>query len=237
MGNISTHKIAVTGATGLLGRELSRYLDFIPVTHQMVDITNKEQVEKVFNEINPDVIVHLAAISKATTAELDKDVAYKTNVVGTANVASVAKHLIYMSTDYVFDGNKGMYTEDDKPNPQTYIGLTKYLGEKEARKAKRYTIIRTSFKEIPYPHSVVPGNMFSSADYIPIIAYKLAQAIKHYDKLPNTLHIGTERKRLYDLARKTKDVGMISRSDVNIPLPYDCSLDTSLYDSLCSNWE
>lgn len=237
MGNISTNKIAVTGSTGILGRELSRYLSFIPVTRDMVDIRNKEEVEKTFKEIDPDVTVHLAAISRATDAEANMDLAYDTNVLGTRNVSSVSKHIIYISTDYVFNGEDGYYNEKDTPDPQTYIGLTKYLGELEAKKAKRYTIIRTSFKEIPYRHPVAPVDMFTSADYVPIIAYHIANCIKHASELPEILHVGTERKTIVTLARKTRQVQEIVRDDISISLPYDCSLDTSLYDRLCSNWE
>ncbi|HAR37138.1 MAG TPA: hypothetical protein DCS09_00315 [Porphyromonadaceae bacterium] len=226
-------KIAITGADGLLGTNLKPYLDFIPLTQKDFDVTNYKEVKEVMTRIKPDIVVHLAAISTALQAEADRSYAMKVNVEGTKNMVELSKKFVFLSTDYVFDGRKGMYKEDDKPNPQTFIGITKYLAEEEVKHHPNTTIIRTSFKEVPYRHDQVPGEMYSSADYVPIIAYLVSKAIQ-FPRLPPILHVATERKWLVDLARKTKpNIKIISLRDVVIPIPRDCSLDVSLFTSLC----
>ncbi len=84
--------------------------------------------------MKPDVIIHTAALTDVDRCEVDKDLAYKINVEGTKIIAEMARKfnsfLIYISTDYVFDGNKGLYKEDDETNPVNYYGYTKLLGEK-----------------------------------------------------------------------------------------------------------
>ena len=222
--------ILVTGAKGLLATNLANYLDFVGIDREY-DIRDAKIIEKVFKRIKPDLVVHLAAIVDATDS--NKDLMWGTNVLGTQNVALNSPHLIYISTDYVFDGKKGNYKENDLINPQSYYAESKAKGEIETHWAKKYTIIRTSFKPIPFKHDQAPDNMFTSADYVPIIAYNIALAIKNYKKLPPFLHIGTERKSVYDLAIRTKpNVKRIKLKDIKANLPRDCSLNTDLWKSL-----
>ena len=89
---------------------------------------------EVIHEIMPDVIIHTAALTNVDGCEANKELAYKINVEGTKRMWEIANELdvflIYVSTDYVFSGEKGMYKEDDEPNPVNYYGYTKFLGEK-----------------------------------------------------------------------------------------------------------
>ena len=139
-------KILITGASGLYGRKLTQV---IPKTHQIYsayiknkpthgtpirfDISNKNQVEKVFEKTNPEVVVHPAALTNVDTCETNKPLAWKINVEGTRNTAEVAKKcnafFLYMSTDYVFNGKKGNYAETDAPDPINYYALTKLKAE------------------------------------------------------------------------------------------------------------
>ena len=222
--------ILVTGANGLLGTTLANYLNFTGIDVDDCDIRDFKQVEKVFKKLKPDVTVHLAAIVDAT--DTDKQLAWDTNVVGTENVALCSNHLIYISSDYVFDGQQGDYKETDIPNPQSFYGITKLLGEQAAKFTPNHTIIRTSFKAIPFKHDQAPSDMYTTADYVPIIAYQLAQAIMNYQHLPEILHIGTDKKSVYQLAQRTKNVKEISVEDIKAKLPKDCSLNTDLWRSL-----
>lgn len=223
-------KICVTGANGLMGKVLKDYLDFIPLTRKECDITNREEVDTVFKRINPDITLHLAGYTDVLKAEVDKENCYATNVLGTENVARASRYLIYVSTEYVFDGMRGMYTERDIPNPVNFYSLTKLLGEKSAEKAKKYCVIRTLFKPRPYKHDRVPTDMYTSGDYVDIIAREIVKAVKL--DLPPLLNIGTGRKSLYDLAKKTRDVEAISRQEISVTLPRDTSLNTALWESI-----
>lgn len=120
-------------------------LKYIPL-----DITNQVDVNKVIFDIKPDVIFHCAAWTAVDKAEDLEDKVRLVNVLGTKNLTSasigVGAKIIYMSTDYVFDGTKkGLYLEDDKTNPKSIYGLTKYEGEEEIRKNPKHYITRISW--------------------------------------------------------------------------------------------
>jgi len=144
-------KIALTGASGLVGSRIIEILkdrfDFIPVSQDKMDITNKDQVEKNLSNLEFDVFLHLAAYTDVDGAEKEKTAAYVINVKGTENVFKTVKKLgkkfIYVSTDFVFDGQKPPYFEDSQPNPISYYGLTKYEGERIVR--DQAMIVRFSY--------------------------------------------------------------------------------------------
>lgn len=146
----------ITGVSGQLGYDLTRELDkrgnheYKAVNHKEMDITNRESVFKVVEEYRPDVIIHCAAWTAVDKAEDEEELVRLVNVLGTKNIVDasikVGATTIYMSTDYVFDGQKqGYYTENDSPNPQSVYGLTKYLGEEEVRKNPKHFITRISW--------------------------------------------------------------------------------------------
>jgi len=155
-------KILITGASGLLGSKLvqvalskgyevfSCYKSNLPKggTPVKLDISNRDGVKKVLENVSPDVIIHSAAITNVDLCESDHDIAYRVNVLGTKNLIDYAKRkclFVYISTDYVFDGEKGLYKENDKPNPINYYGYTKLEGEKlVANSGLDYLIVRPS---------------------------------------------------------------------------------------------
>lgn len=141
-----TLKILITGASGLYGSKLSQitaqdcevysgYYKDTPSygTPVQFDISNKKQVERAFKQVNPDVVVHAATLTNVDACETNKELAWKINVEGTRNTAEAAKacgaFLFYMSTDYVFNGEKGNYVETDTPDPINHYGLTKLKAE------------------------------------------------------------------------------------------------------------
>ena len=101
------------------------------------DLANPDSIVKAIGDVKPEVIVHSGALTDVDKCEVEKELAYKINVEGTRVVAEMARKLgaflIYISTDYVFDGEKGMYKEDDETNPINHYGYTKLLGEKYCR--------------------------------------------------------------------------------------------------------
>lgn len=114
-----------------------------------LDLTDFKRVSEELNEIKPDIIVHTAALGDADQCETDKKRAYLMNYVVTEFLAKYALKkgcfFVYLSTDYVFDGERGFYKEEDEPNPINYYGLTKLLGEVATSSLlDRYIIVRTS---------------------------------------------------------------------------------------------
>lgn len=151
--------ILITGANGQLGTELrylldERQVDYVAVDVAEMDITDPEKVEAVFAQVKPNLVYHCAAYTAVDAAEDEgKALNYAINVTGTEIIAKAcAKYeatLVYISTDYVFDGNKPVgqeWLETDQPDPQTEYGRTKRLGEEAVEAyANRYYIIRTAW--------------------------------------------------------------------------------------------
>lgn len=151
-------KYLITGYKGQLGYDVKRELlkrgvseaAILALDKDEMDITNKEEVNRVVKDFNPDIIFHCAAWTAVDKAEYMEDACYNVNVVGTKNVVDasieVGATTIYMSTDYVFDGTKeGLYTEEDKVNPKSVYGRTKFLGEEEVRRNPKHFITRISW--------------------------------------------------------------------------------------------
>ena len=155
-------KLLITGASGLYGSKLAQLalaknievyssdIQSLSVYGNFVklDISGKTQVDEAFKNIKPDVVVHAATLTDVDKCETNKELAWKVNVEGTKNIAEAAKSsgsfLIYISTDYVFSGEKGGYKETDKPDPINHYGLTKLKAEEIVQTQAEYFIARPS---------------------------------------------------------------------------------------------
>jgi dTDP-4-dehydrorhamnose reductase len=131
-------KIIVTGANGQLGTELVSALgahDVYPVDIEELDITDFAEVMRQVSAFRPDLVIHGAAYTDVDGAELNSDIAYKVNAMGTQNLVAAAHDagatILYVSTDFVFDGSKGEpYHEFDDVNPLGVYGRSKLAGER-----------------------------------------------------------------------------------------------------------
>ena len=151
-------KYLVTGASGQLGYDIVNELkergeyEILPLDSSLMNITDREQVMKIVKAYNPDVIFNCAAWTAVDKAEELVEDCTKVNVEGTKNLVDasieVGAKIIYASTDYVFDGTKSieeLYTEEDKPNPKSVYGRTKFEGEEEVRRNPNHFITRISW--------------------------------------------------------------------------------------------
>jgi dTDP-4-dehydrorhamnose reductase len=155
------HKLLVTGASGLLGNKIvesARSLyDVVPLHHtrplhpdsERLDTTNQIEVLDLLTRSRPSALIHTASLTNVDKCETDREQAWKINSEGTRNLALacdiVHAKLIYISTDYVFDGEKGNYAEEDRPNPINFYGTSKLEGERQvAKHCHDYLILRTS---------------------------------------------------------------------------------------------
>ena len=149
-------KVLVTGANGQLGYDVVKQLqkqniECFGAARKDFDIVNFEATEKFITNYMPDVVIHCAAYTAVDKAEDEQGLCCLVNASATENIAQICKKvdakMVYISTDYVFDGTKdGFYEVDDKPNPVNVYGKTKLLGEQAVQKIlNKYFIVRISW--------------------------------------------------------------------------------------------
>ncbi len=153
--------LLILGASGLTGFKIMQQAEKTHETHgtynmrhslnyplRRLDITKQDAVKILFEEIRPDIVVNTVALHNVDYCESHMEDAFKTNAEAVGIIANLCNHfgskLIHISTDYVFDGKKGHYSEDDIPNPQSTYAKSKLEGESKAAICSSYIIIRTS---------------------------------------------------------------------------------------------
>jgi len=266
-----SHDVIVTGI-GLLGSRLMPLLfdqgynpigidmatDVDPVKGEIrnIDITDLKALEAFFKAEKPEVVFHTAALTNVDKNETDPDLAYKINVTGTKNIGLAAKKskciVIFVSTDFIFDGKKGMYKETDKPNPISVYGKTKLEAEQElsktgaehaiARTAVLYGSFRLRFNFVTWviDSLVAKKSMTIVSDQYnsPTLAEDLAKALLdiYESGKRDIFHAGgSERINRYDFALKIAKVMGLDPSpiapitteklDLKAKRPMDGSLD------------
>lgn len=229
-------KILVTGSNGMLGQDLCPILqdsgaEVIETDRHNLDITDFAMVKTVIGENKPDIVIHCAGYTNVDKAEEDFETAKKINAEGTENIAKVCGEnditLVYISTDYVFDGTKGKaYTTNDKPNPLNNYGLTKFLGEEAVKKyCHRHYIVRTAWLYGHHGKNFVE-TMISLADKpelkvvddqigCPTWTVELANGIlKLFPKLYGTYHVcGSGKTSWYGFAKE-----IFNQMNINVNL-------------------
>lgn len=265
-------RVLITGASGLLGanvaltaskkKDLEVYATYKshPVRINKcrtfyLDITHKKEVEQSMLKINPDFVIHTAALANVDQCQQYKREAWVINVSGTENlveaVEKINSRLVYISTDSVFDGRRGWYTEKDRPNPLNYYAKTKLAGEKivEGRNGN-HTIIRTNIYgwnitgKFSLAEWVIDGlknrktlTMFKDVFFNPILVTNLAEALLEVcqKNLSGTFHIAGSEKcsklvfaeeiaRIFKLNRDYIRSVNMSEINLNAPRPRDSSL-------------
>ncbi len=161
-------RILITGACGMLGRDLVEVLSegqelylldverFSPSLSSQfstltLDITDSAKTYKEVTKINPDIVIHCAAYTDVDGCETSRDLTFRINALGTRNIALACQRfdieLLYISTDFVFNGEKGEpYLEFDRPDPQSIYAKSKYWGELYVNSLlNRFYIVRSSW--------------------------------------------------------------------------------------------
>ena len=199
----------ITGGSGLLGTEIQKHLSVYAPPHREFDITKFIPPSEIF-----ELVIHSAAYTDVVAAEKKRDECYLINVQGTINMlnAFVDTPFVYISSEYA-------------NNPVNYYSETKKIAEIEVQKRKGpYLIIRTLFKPNPFPFPKAFTDQYTQGDYIDIIGPMIIKEILSWDKKSQKLlYIGTGRKTIYNLAKRTRpDILPISIKEITtVTLPSD----------------
>jgi dTDP-4-dehydrorhamnose reductase len=194
--------------------------------YDTMDYISKEDIGNVFSAAKPDVVVHCGAISKPDECEQNKEAAFLSNVTGTINLLEAAAkqeaHFIFLSTDFVFSGEKGFYKEEDERFPVNYYGETKVLAEDEVMKyAFNWTIVRTV---------LVYGKTFSGRENIVTNTAKALQqgkSLKIFDDQVRTpTYVEDLAAGIVVIIEKEKS-GIYHLSGEDVKTPYDIAVDTA----------
>lgn len=165
-GNMIKSRILLIGSNGMLGQRLADFYSSSSdvellctsqeeksfnddVEYKSLDITQKQKVKEIILSFFPDFVINTAAYTNVDKAESERELTWKVNVNGVENIAlyswTIDAHLIHISTDYIFDGKNGPYSESDKPFPINYYGRSKLASENSIRTSGvRFTILRSN---------------------------------------------------------------------------------------------
>ena len=246
-------KILVTGANGFLGYYLVEQLlaqnfsviatgkgqcrlPFIHLNFQWItmDFTDPFSIHDVFENINPDVVVHAGAMSKPDECELDQMKAYLVNVEGTVqlliNSEGSKSFFVFLSTDFVFDGEKGMYSEEDSPRPVNYYGRTKLEAEEAVKEYEHgWAIVRTVL--------VYGKNHSGHSNILKIVKVKLEKGEEYNvvdDQLRTPTYVEDLAKGIVSIIEK-KATGIFHLSGKDRLTPYQMAIKTAEYLKLDSS--
>ncbi|ADV65444.1 dTDP-4-dehydrorhamnose reductase [Desulfurococcus mucosus] len=267
-------RILVTGGTGLLGLWVTKVflergyevyashherkpVGLDGVTWEQMNLEDFKSVADTVKRVKPDAIIHTAAFTDVDGCEEKKELAYRVNYLATRIIAETARelnaYLVYISTDYVFDGERGMYREFDAPAPVNYYGLTKLLGEVAVNTlAPRSLIVRVSglygfsptgkrnfglvaLEKLMNNEQVDAfHDQYLSPTYVRPLAERIADMVKR--EVVGVIHVAGERASRYEFASKLAEaLGVprdlvkktsIKNAGLRARRPRDSSLDT-----------
>jgi dTDP-4-dehydrorhamnose reductase len=206
--------ILLTGTNGILGKflhndlKLKTNLNIICNTRSICDLSSYENIQQKYGAITPDTIVHCAAYTDVKNSTKESQKVFDDNILASVNLIKFAieklSKFVFISTDFVFDGTKGMYKTDDLINPQTIYAKSKASIELALSCYSNSLIIRTSFFDKNFPFESACTDRYTSKDYIDIIGPMITSQILGEQR--GIVHIGTERKSFYELASRRKHV-------------------------------
>lgn len=265
-------RVLITGASGMLGHRLmieaiekkfevfgtfhNRSLKIKASPTLPLEITSINQVKAILEEIKPQVVIHTAALTNVDYCEENPDEAFKVNAEGTKKICQVCQEkrikVVYISTDFIFDGEEGLYSEEDHPNPLSIYAKSKLEGEKAVGKLSDFLIFRCTIygwhldNQKSIPEWVIanlsenkPIKAFVDRIITPTYTGFLSSIIIKCleQKLSGVFHIGSRQPlTIFEFATKTAEVFSLDKnlikeskvSEVNLKAkrPKNSSLNT-----------
>ena len=202
------NKILVTGSNGRFGKilkNLKTNKKFIFRNKKQLNILSLSSIKKNINKFKPNYILHLAALSRPMSIH-DKNIidSINLNIIGTCNVVKEASKkgikIIYLSTNYVYPGNKGNYKETDPVKPWNNYGWSKLGGESAVQMYKNSLILRVCMTEKPFVHKEAYANVKSNF----IFQEDAAKIILKVLNKKGIINIGGPSKTIFNFAKHSK---------------------------------
>jgi len=232
---INESQVIFTGGSGLLGSEFKKLRPHIQYpSSKEFNITNYDQMKEYVSSNGSELLIHAAAFTSPPLVDKNPLKAVEVNIIGTSNVVKLCiefdAKLIYISTDYVFRGDKGNYKENDPVYPVNKYAWSKLGGECAVRMYDKSLIVRTTFGPNVFPYEKAFFDQWTSRENVSIIAKKISKLI---DKdITGVIHIGGKRKTVFEYAKgldQARDIGKISINDMAFNVPVDTSLNCDRY--------
>jgi dTDP-4-dehydrorhamnose reductase len=235
---VDRNTVIITGGSGLLGSAFRKIEPLIRCPgHKEFDVCNYEQMDSYIQANQCTTIIHAAAFTSPPRIDKDPLKAIDVNIIGTSNIVKLCMRyrirLIYISTDYVFKGDKGNYKETDSVYPVNKYAWSKLGGECAVRMYDNALIVRTSFGPDIFPFEKAFTNQWTSREAVSAVAKKIISLI---DSLANeTIHIGSKRRTVFEYAQsldRNKKIDKLSIHDVSFCVPEDTSLDCEKFNRI-----
>ena len=236
---IDGKRILFTGGTGLLGTEIKKTLPnlYFPDRSEF-EVSNYPQMQKYLQGKDINLLIHAAALTSPPRIDKNPVEAINSNIIGTSNIVKLCfenkMRLIYFSTDYVFKGDQGDYSEEDSVFPINKYAWSKLGGECAVQMYDNSLIIRTSFSENEFPYEKAFVDQYTSRVSVSKLV-KMLMPVLNKEDLIGIINLGSERKTVMDFAKSLspeKDLGELSITEVNFKAPKDTSLSCEKYNKL-----
>ena len=200
-------KIIVTGGDGRFAYELKKInsnFNFIFRNKKQLNILSLSSIRKNLETFNPDYILHLAGLSRPMSIhEKDINKSINLNIIGTCNLVNEASKkkikIVYLSTSYVYPGNKGNYKEDDSIKPWNNYSWSKLGGECAVQMYHNSLILRICMTEKPFVHKKAFNDVEMNFMYHEDLANNLLKLINK----KGIINIGGPKQIVYNFAKKT----------------------------------
>ena len=205
------NKILLLGATGKLGVHLVDQINHLKInlltpTHKECPIENYNTLYNTIKNAKPNVIIHAAGYVNTEGCEKDKQLCLDSNVLGTFNVVKICRllniKLVFISSEYVFNGDENEYTTNSKVDPKNTYGISKACGEFIVKTLNDYLIIRAPFiRDIKFPYEYAFQDQFTSRQYVHQIIDKIINLSLSNEK--GIKHIVGKYQSVYNLAKQS----------------------------------
>jgi dTDP-4-dehydrorhamnose reductase len=233
--------LLITGGHGAFAKKLQQHNinnKLICLSKQEMDVTSIDEVDKFVKSIKPDILLHVGALTRPMSIhEKNPDKSIKNNIIGTSNVVLICMKynikIIYISTDFIYPGIEGNYSEKSSIYPVNKYAWSKLGGECAVRLYDNSLILRVAMAQVPYPHSKALVDMKKSLlpnDDVAKIIFKLLEQ-------KGTINIGGEPDTVYNHVKKINpNIGKISLNDINdTNMPKDITMDITKMKKILNN--